>query len=93
MKITREELLKIAKQSAITLPEDEIEGLRTQLETVLSYTERVKDVAQDVVESSTKNVNVFREDVIIRTDYQPILAQAPVREENYFVVPVILENE
>lgn len=93
MKLTRDELLKIAKQSAITLHEDEIEPLRNQLETVLSYAARVKEVAQDVQEPSTKNVNVFREDVIIRTDYEPLLAQAPVREETYFVVPVILENE
>ncbi len=93
MKLTREELFKIAKHSAITLHEDEIESLRNQLETVLTYAARVKEVAQEVQESSTKNVNVFREDVIIRTDYEPILAQAPVREETYFVVPVILENE
>ena len=93
MKLTREELFKIAKHSAITLHEDEIESLRNQLETVFTYAARVKEVAQEVQESSTKNVNVFREDVIIRTDYEPILAQAPVREETYFVVPVILENE
>lgn len=93
MKMTREELLKVAKQSAITLHEDEIESLRVQLETVLTYASRVKEVAQDMQETSTKNVNMFREDVIIRTDSQPILAQAPVREENYFVVPVILEGE
>jgi len=93
MKLTRDELLKIAKHSAITLHDDEIEPLRNQLETVLNYAARVKEVAQDVQEPSSKNVNVFREDVIIRTDYEPILAQAPVREETYFVVPVILENE
>lgn len=93
MKLTREELLKIATRSAITLHEDEIESLRSQLETVLTYAARVKEVAHDVQEPSTKNVNVFREDEIIRTDCEPILAQAPEREENYFVVPVILENE
>lgn len=93
MKLTREELLKIAKQSAITLPEDEIESLRSQMETVLNYAERVKEAAQDIQEPSIKNINVFREDEIIRTDFEPILAQAPVREETYFVVPVILENE
>lgn len=93
MKMTKEELLKIAKQSAITLHEDEIESLRNQLETVLTYAARVKEVAQEEQEPSSKNINVFREDVVIRTDYEPILAQAPVREETYFVVPVILENE
>jgi Asp-tRNA(Asn)/Glu-tRNA(Gln) amidotransferase C subunit len=45
-----------------------------------------------VQEPPVKNVNVFREDVIVQTDPEPILAQAPEREGNYFVVPRILES-
>ena len=91
-KVTREEILKIARMSQLNVHKDEIEPLILQTEQVLSYAERVKEVAADVQEPSTKNVNVFREDVIVRTDNEPILAQAPEREGNYFVVPMILES-
>jgi len=91
-KITRGEILKIARISHLDLHEDEIQPLISQIEQVLSYTERVKEVAADVQEPSTKNVNTFREDVVVKTDKKPILAQAPEREGDYFVVPMILES-
>ena len=91
-KVTREEILKIARISQLNVHKDEIEPLISQTEQVLSYAERVKEVAADVQEPSTKNVNIFREDVIVRTDNEPILAQAPERKGNYFVVPMILES-
>ena len=91
-KITKDEALRIARLSHLTIHEHEIEPLIKQLEEVLSYVERVKEVACDFEEPSTKNVNVFREDIVIKTDPEPILAQAPEREGDYFVVPMILES-
>ena len=76
---------------AFELSEDEIPGLIKNLEEVLTYAARVQEIASGAEESSSKNVNVFREDVIMTTDPKSILANAPKREENYFVVPVVLE--
>ena len=92
-KITKEELLKIAKISQLRLDKDEIEPLIKQIQDVLSYAERVQEVAGDAQLPSNKNVNVLREDVIVRTDSKPILALAPEREGDYFVVPKIIENK
>ena len=91
-KVSREELLKIARMSYVDVHEDEIEKLIDQVEDILSYAERVSEVAVDIEEPPIKNVNVFREDVIVETDSEPILAQAPEREGDYFVVPRILES-
>jgi len=91
-KITREEIIKIARISQLDIHKDEVGPLVLQIEQVLSYAQRVKEVATDVEEPSTKNINVLREDVVVRTDNKPILAQAPEREGNYFVVPMILES-
>lgn len=91
-KISKDEVLKIAQISNLELHEDEIAGLLTQLENVLSYAERVKEITADVEEPSTRNVNVFREDVIAPSDPEALLAQAPEREGTYFVVPAILEH-
>lgn len=91
--ISREEILKIARISSIYLSEDEIEPLRKQLEAVLSYAACVQEIAgSDVPKEEAKNSNVYRQDVIIRQDNEPILAQAPQVEGNYFVVPKVLEN-
>ncbi|NRB21288.1 Asp-tRNA(Asn)/Glu-tRNA(Gln) amidotransferase subunit GatC [Candidatus Dependentiae bacterium] len=92
-KISREETLHIAKISRISIHEDEIAPLMKQLDAVLSYAERVKEVASMVEEVSNKNMNVFREDVVVKTDPAPIISQAPEHEAHYFVVPAILDNK
>ncbi len=92
-KITKEELLKIAKISQLHLYKEEIDPLLNQIQEVLTYAERVQEVAGDATPPSNKNVNVLREDVIVRTNPEPILALAPEREEDYFVVPKIIENK
>lgn len=91
IKISREEVLHIASLSRIEISEDEIPGLIKNLEEVLTYAARVQEIASGTQESSAKNVNVFRDDIAIPTDPKPILANAPKQEENYFVVPVVLE--
>lgn len=91
MKITRDELLRIAEISKLEIRESEIEPLVFQLQAVLSYAERVNQVAEEIAaESSDKNINIMREDIPHFYVSTPILAQAPEREEDYFVVPKIL---
>lgn len=91
-KISREEVLHIARISRIAIHEDEIDPLCTQLEEVLSYAERVVQAGTDIEMHDTKNVNIFRDDLVVPQHPEPILAQAPEREGHYFVVPVILDN-
>lgn len=91
-KITKEEILKIARMSHLEIQEHEMEPLCAQLESVLSYAERVQEVISTVQDLSRKQVNVFREDVIIDHDVEPILSQAPEREGEFFVVPAIIEQ-
>ena len=92
VKITREEVLKLAQMSRIHLHENEIEELISQLKSVLSYAERVSEISDDVALVSAKNSNVFRPDVVCKSDPQVILAQAPEVEDNYFVVLPILDK-
>jgi len=92
IKISRDEVLKIAQMTRVSLHEDEIAPMIKHLEGVLSYAERVQEIAADIEEPSNKNVNVFREDVVVKTGAEKILAQSPEREDDYFVVPVIIEK-
>lgn len=92
VKITKEEVLKLAEISRIYLHESEIDLVMEQLKSVLDYAAMVGQIQVDDQVGSTKNVNTFREDVAIQTNPQSILAQAPEQEDNYFVVLPILEK-
>ena len=90
MKVTREELLRIAAIAKLEIKQNEVEPLVAQLEAFLSYAERVNQIAEDANEPSNRNVNIMRDDVTVLPIALSILAQAPEREEDYFVVPKIL---
>jgi aspartyl-tRNA(Asn)/glutamyl-tRNA(Gln) amidotransferase subunit C len=92
-KISPEEIRKIAHISHITISEEEIAVLIQQMADILTYAERVKEIAQEIEEPETRNVNVMREDVATKFDAESILALAPEREENFIVVPMILDQE
>ena len=49
-------------------------------------------IAKDVDIAVLKNSNVEREDVMVQPNPEPIRAQAPEREGDFFVVPVIIET-
>ncbi|MDR3550600.1 MAG: Asp-tRNA(Asn)/Glu-tRNA(Gln) amidotransferase subunit GatC [Candidatus Babeliales bacterium] len=91
-KISKEDVLKIAHISHITIAENEVDALVNRLEQVLSYAARVQEIAGEVQVISSKNVNVLREDVAVPFDAQLILARAPETQEHYFVVPAILDS-
>lgn len=92
-KVSREEVLKVARMSSISLREQEIEPLMKRMEKILSYAQRVSQAATAAVEEpSTKNVNVLRNDQVVPQDSQKILAQMPERAGDYLVVPMILDN-
>lgn len=92
-KVSKEEVLKVARMSSISLCEQEIEPLMKRMEKILSYAQRVSQVATAVAEEpSTKNVNVLRNDQVVPQDPEKILAQMPERAGDYLVVPMILDN-
>lgn len=90
--VTKEDVLKIARMSNIKIHDQEVASLVDRLGQVLSYAARVQEIAVNVDIPPSKNINIFREDVAVRFDSQTILARAPECQENYFVVPAILEK-
>ena len=91
-KITKDEALKIASFTKLTINDNEIDSVVKRLQDVLEYAERVQDMAKDIDIPSNKNINRQREDVAILFDSKQILDQAPDSQDNYFVVPKILEK-
>ena len=93
IKLTRAEVLKIAEISQLELQEQELATITLQLEGVLSYAQRVKEIAAGTQsEPVSPRVNVWRDDLVKPTATEPILAQAPQTLEQYFVVPTVIDN-
>ena len=89
--ITRQELLKIARLSHMEISDSEIDALMVDITQVLAYAARVTEVTVQVPESE-QLTNVFRDDVVEPCTPDPLLAIAPERVHDFYVVPKILEN-
>lgn len=92
--ITHDDVRKVARLSHIAIYDQEIEKMAQQLQSILNYASRIADYVQvvsEVQDDTKERKNIVRSDVVIKTDSELILVQAPEREGNYFVVPVIVD--
>lgn len=95
MKITREEVRRVALLARLQLSPEEEERLTGQLDAILSYMEKLDRLDTEKVEPmahAVDVVNAFREDRVVQ-EPQPeeLLANAPARENSFFKVPKIIE--
>ena len=91
--ITKEEVSKIARLSNLSVCDEEINAVTRQLDSVLSYTARVKEVVGSVDDSMHGKIksNKTRLDIIDQISSKELLVQVPSKEGNLIVVPMILE--
>ncbi len=92
-KISKDEIKKLAIMTKLHIEEDELDAMQQRLNDVLDYAERVTLIAKEVAIPSDKNINHDRQDRAIQGSSFDILAQAPQQEDNYFVVPKIVDSE
>ena len=102
MKITREEVLRVAELAHLELSEAEITKYQQQLDSILEYiaklnaidTTNIEPMAQVLTSGSEAGGNpALRDDVIEPCDVaKDILAQAPDAEGPYFRVPKVIER-
>ena len=67
MKLTREEILQIAKLSRLYLEEEEIVRYQDDLGSILGYVEKLQELSVDGIpefQHAAGGVNVFRQDII-----------------------------
>lgn len=96
-RITRDDVVHVARLARLSLSEDELDLFTGQLAAVLEHAEDVEALDVDDVEPMTHPyplVNVVREDVERGClDRAEVLAQAPAAEDGQFRVPPILGEE
>jgi aspartyl-tRNA(Asn)/glutamyl-tRNA(Gln) amidotransferase subunit C len=86
---------RIAHLARIAVEENEVERLRGELNAILAFVETLSEVDVEGVEPLTSALPMQmkkRADVV--TDggiADEILANAPLREDHYFVVPKVIE--
>lgn len=90
-KLTREDILKLAKLSRLELTESEITQFENEIGSVLKYVEQLQNVDLDGVDPTyqvTGLQDVMREDEVV--DYQAnqieLLKNAPAKEAGHFKV-------
>jgi aspartyl-tRNA(Asn)/glutamyl-tRNA(Gln) amidotransferase subunit C len=100
MKITREDVLRVADLAYLDLSESELETYRKQIDEILEYigklneldTSSVEPMAQVLADDQTADATL-REDVVVPCQVAPeILKQAPDPEPPYFRVPKVIER-
>lgn len=93
--ISRDDVLKLASLSGLQLADDEIEGLQSDIPTILDYVKLLDELDTNGVEPAyqvTGLKNVFREDVAIQNDIdrEALLALSPSVQDSQVKVPKVL---
>jgi aspartyl-tRNA(Asn)/glutamyl-tRNA(Gln) amidotransferase subunit C len=100
MKISREDVLRVADLAYLDLGDSELETYRAQIDEILEYigklneidTADVEPMAQLLADDQTADATL-REDIVAPCDVAPeILKQAPDPEPPYFRVPKVIER-
>jgi len=94
--ISREDVLHVARLARLELSEPELEKMREQLNSILTYIDRLKELDVTGVEPTSHAVpmvNVMRDDVVVPCfPREEMLANAPDRAGEFFRVPRIIED-
>ena len=94
MKVSREEIMHIAKLANLNLKEEEIEKYMLNLQDILNFANIVNDAPVEGLTESfgvNENYNVFRKDEIVHfEDKEALIANAKEKERNMFKIPKVL---
>lgn len=94
MKLSKEEVLKIATLARLELSASEVEKYSHQLSSILEYVEKLNQLNIEGIEPTAHAVLVptpFREDRVAQDEtMEKSLQNAPDREETFFKVPKVL---
>lgn len=100
MKISREDVLRVADLADLELGEAELEKIREQLDRILTYIDKLKELDVSGVEPMAQRLEgearpgtTLREDVLAPCAISgEVLAGAPEAKAPYFRVPRIIER-
>jgi aspartyl-tRNA(Asn)/glutamyl-tRNA(Gln) amidotransferase subunit C len=101
MKISREDVLRVAELAYLELSPKEVEMYRNQLDEILSYVAKLEEIdvsavepmAQVLFQPAADTHPELREDVLGRCDMGPaVLGQAADAAKPFFRVPKVIDR-
>lgn len=101
MKISREDVLRVAALAHLGLSPEEVETYRNQLDRILSYIDKLNELdisniepmAQVTYSAPAAKHPELREDVLLPcTVGEPLLASAPDAAKPFFRVPKVIDR-
>jgi aspartyl-tRNA(Asn)/glutamyl-tRNA(Gln) amidotransferase subunit C len=101
LKISRDDVLRVAELAHLELTSEEIELYRGQLDEILAYVGKLQklDVAnvepmgQVLFPSTSSDQQELRDDTVVPCDISDaVLAQAPDAAKSFFRVPRVIER-
>ena len=94
--ISAEEVQHVARLARLHLTDEEAERMREQLDAILAYIDKLRELDVEGVEPTAHAVpliNVMRDDVLAPClPQEAALANAPDRADAFFRVPRIIED-
>lgn len=94
MKVSKEELLHIAKLANINLQESEVENYLANLQDILNFADIVNNASTEGLKETigaNSNYNIFRKDEVkVFGDRDALLQNAPEQEEGMFKIPKVI---
>ena len=100
MKISREDVIRVAELAHLGLTSEEVDKYRDQLDSILTYVEKlneldlanVEPMAQVLTETQSADATL-REDLVVPCAVaDEVLQHAPDPEPPYFRVPKVIER-
>ncbi|GLK80607.1 Asp-tRNA(Asn)/Glu-tRNA(Gln) amidotransferase subunit GatC [Methylopila turkensis] len=95
MSVDESTVRRVAKLARIAVEDHEVPKLKTELDAILAFVEELSELDVDGVEPMTSVTPMrlrLREDVVDDGENaERVLANAPAREGDFFVVPKVVE--
>jgi aspartyl-tRNA(Asn)/glutamyl-tRNA(Gln) amidotransferase subunit C len=95
MSLDKATVARIARLARLEVPDDQLETVAGELGQILAFVEQLNEVNTDGVEPMTAvvemNLRMRPDKVTEGGDPEKVLANAPERVDNYFVVPKVVE--
>lgn len=95
MKVSKEELLHIAKLADLNLKDEEIDNYLANLQDILNFAEVVNKAPTEGLGETigaNENYNVFRKDEVeVFENHEGLLQNAPEQERGMFKIPKVIQ--
>ncbi|MGB2692209.1 MAG: Asp-tRNA(Asn)/Glu-tRNA(Gln) amidotransferase subunit GatC [Thermodesulfobacteriota bacterium] len=96
MKISKDDVIKVAELARLEVTQEETEIFTDQLGNILEYIEKLNELDTNNVEPTSHVLDIstpLREDKVVNwLTIEEVLQNAPESEDDFFVVPQVIDD-